>query len=428
MLSILDVGAVAMLMIRRSRRGNPVRNIRVLPLADAETDPGAMPFRRALIDYCRPWHCLRYMDWLGTNGSIDITWGARKRPGFYTQVGESGDLLGLFGPPMPLWQRQWASGVALEHCITLSNATRTHAWLNVPHLADDNYMREMAMLVRDRLDPALKVYVEYSNELWNWSFLQAQWMLRSELAGDLVVLGGGAPPWKGGVKPARFINGVVAEGAGEGSDHPERIGALFSRCFAIFEDVFRGADRARLVRVCAVQAAWTDAAQRTLNWVMRHGGCDVLAPSGYFGPDEAIYARWAKAGSALTADEVIADMRQVIANDTTIASMGALARRAGVGLVIYEGGQHIQPENQKELAYNPALAAAQKHPAMYGLYRTLLDKEVAAGASLFCAYDSIGRQGERTGSWGHLEHYGQPAGEMPKFRALLDADTPRSGR
>ncbi len=31
-------------------------------------------------------------------------------------------------------------------------------------MADDNYVSQLATLVKDNLDPELKVYVEYSNE------------------------------------------------------------------------------------------------------------------------------------------------------------------------------------------------------------------------------------------------------------------------
>jgi hypothetical protein len=223
-----------------------------------------------------------------------------------------------------------------------------------------------------------------------------------------------------------FRGGLVVPGAGDGIDHPERIGALFRRCFRIWESVFQGADRTRLVRVCAVQAEWWDAAKRTLTWVMQNGGCDALSPAGYFGPDELVYKRWEVAGERLTADAVIADMGPMLAKEAKrITEMAGYARKAGVRLIAYEGGQHIQPEGQAVKPYNPALGAAQKHPGMYDLYRTLIDQHALAGSDLFCAFASVGRQGLRWGSWGHAEHYAQDKAEMPKYRAILDANTAR---
>lgn len=411
--------------IRRSVHGNHVRNIRVLPLAQEHADLDRNPFRPEFVDFCRPWHCLRFMDWLGTNDSINRHWEERKRRSFYTQVGAQGDVLGLTAPPLRSSMRRWPSGVAIELCIQIANLAKTDAWVCVPHLADDAYIRQLAEMVKERLDPQQKVYVEFSNEIWNWQFSQAQWMLRSELAGDLVASKGSPQPWKDARRPARFQDGVVVSGEGEGADHPERIAALFRRCFGIWEDVFQGADRKRLVRVCAVQTGWPETAQRTLSWVAKNGGCDALAPTGYFGPNEEIYKRWDAAGSGLSADDVIAGMHAVVAAQReVIATMRSYANDAAVRLVVYEGGQHIQPQDQTERPYNPALAAAQKHPRMYDLYRELLDEFARADCSLFCAFGSVSRQGTRWGSWGHIEEYGQDPNVMPKYRALLDANLP----
>ena len=407
-----------------------MRNVRILPIAHEKADLAANPFRPEVLEFCKPWHCLRFMDWLGTNNSINQRWSTRKRRTFYTQVGTDGDVLGFFGAPLPAWQRKWASGVAIELCVQLANLTKTDAWLCVPHLADDEYILEMAKLVKAQLDPSLKVYVEFSNEMWNWMFGQATWMLRSELAGDLVAAAGASPPWKGGVRPSAFRDGVVVEGAGEGIDHPERIGALFSRCFKIWEQVFSGADRKRLVRVCAVQAAWLDTASRTLSWVTRNGGADALAPAGYFGPNDEVYARWEAAGATLTADEVIADMRLMIADSGKVvdAVYAGLAKEAGIRFITYEGGQHIQPRGQADTPYNPALTAAQTHPLMYDLYRENLDLYAQAGCDLFCAFASVSQQGTRWGSWGHIETYGQDPATAPKYRAILEANAPRASK
>lgn len=403
--------------IRRSVRGNHIRNLRVLALEDETIDLATSPFQTDFLNFCRQFHCLRFMGWLQTNASINRRWEDRKRLSFYTQVGATGGA--------PVWQHKWASGVALEHCIDLCNAIGSDAWLCVPHLADDDYIAGMAKLTRDRLDPALRVCLEYSNELWNWGFQQAQWQLRSELAGHLVTKAGGSPPWKGSAPV--FHDGVVVRGTAEGINHPERIGALFRRAFKIWEEVFAGERRKRLVRVCAVQAAWTDTVDSTLNWVMKNGGCDVLSPAGYFGPDEAIYRKWDGRGAALTADEVLADMRQVMSQvERQVATNATLARRAGVRFSTYEGGQHIQPEGQASKPYLPALRAAQYHPEMYDLYRRLLQIHRSNGCDLFCAYNSIGPQGTRFGSWGHVTRYDEKPADMPKYRALLDVNAHRS--
>jgi hypothetical protein len=168
--------------IKRSVKGNHVRNIRIVALADELVDLEKDPFLPEFIDFCRPFHALRFMDWMHTNGSLEKEWKNRKKKSFYTMVGAGGDADNLFGQGVAPSQFLLSGGVAIEICIELCNRLKIDAWFNVPHRATDEYIEQFARLVRDRLDPRLKVYCEYSNELWNWGFVQSGWMLSSEIA------------------------------------------------------------------------------------------------------------------------------------------------------------------------------------------------------------------------------------------------------
>ncbi len=385
--------------------------MRILALADEHANIEKDPFLPEFIEFCRPFHALRFMDWMCTNGSLEEEWAHRKKRSFYTMAGESGNPDDGVSPTT----RMRSGGVSIDVCIDLCNRLGVDAWFNVPHRATDDYIEQLARLVKDNLDPHLKVYCEYSNELWNWGFVQSHWMLSSEIAAAPLEAEG-LNPWSDKAKH-------------EGKDHPERIGVLFSRCFSIWERVFAGDARRRLVRVCAVQAGWLDTAQRTLKYCVDHGGADALAPAGYFGPGEKEYARWKARGAALTADEVIADLNVAFARGTSQEALedAALARHYNVEYLVYEGGQHLQPEGQEELPYMPALAAAQTHPGMYDLYLKDLRLHQQIGCKLFCAYSSVTSQGTRWGSWGAAARYGQPLSQTPKLRALLDANVPRRG-
>ncbi len=401
------------LCITRSKRGNHVRNMRIVALADEHVDLAIDPFLPAFLDFCRPFHVLRFMDWMVTNGSLEKEWKLRKKRSFYTMVGVGGDADKFWGDSVKPSQFLLSGGVAIEICIELCNRLGIDAWFNVPHRATDDYIEQFSRLVRDKLDPRLKVYCEYSNEVWNWGFIQSNWMLSSEIA---------AAPLE-----AEGLNPWVDKAKHKGGAHPERIGVLFSRCFAIWERVFSGAERRRLVRVCAVQHAWLDTAHRSLKYCMEHGGADALAPAGYFGPGQSEYANWKLRGASLTADEVTADVKVAFARDTTkwTRDMAVLARSYKVDVLVYEGGQGLQPEGQQELSYMPALAAAQRHPGMYDLYMQNFQLHLDIGCKLFCAFSSIGRQGTRYGSWGQAAYYGQPLSEAPKLSAVLDANSAR---
>ena len=398
--------------IERSNPANPVRNMRVVALADEHIDLASDPFRPDFLDFCRPFHALRFMDWGRTNNSIEEEWGSRRRPTFYTMVGVSGNPDDEGHAP-DAFQRRFAGGVAHEVMIALANTLGIDPWFCIPHRATDQYVAEFAKLVHAKLDPKLKAYVEVSNEIWNWQFVQAQWMLQSRRLGDMVEAKGGKP-W---------------EASGKGTSHPERIGALFGHVLQVWQNAWPVADRARSIRVCATQTAWLEVAIRTIDATMANGGCDAVAQSAYFGPGDEQYDRWAARGAALTGDEVINDMRTVVrkqAGPGAALTAAQHTKKLGLRYLVYEGGQHLQPKGQAELPYNPALGAAQALPGMYGLYLETLRTEVHLGCSLFCAFNSVGGQGSRWGSWGAKTSYDQPTANAPKFRALLAANAPRA--
>lgn len=410
--------------IKKSSKGNPVRNIRILRMQDEKADLKANPFRDDFLQYCKQWHALRFMDWMSTNNSLEKEWADRKQLDFYTMVGSSGDASGRHGAPPSAFQRRFSGGVPLELLIQLANMTHTSPWLNIPHRATPEYMTEFAKMVKARLDPSLKAYFEYSNEVWNWQFQQAGWMLQSKVAAE------GLEPavaWKDGIVPAKFPfdDGEIAQDGG--SSHPERMGQLDRRLFSQLEKVFTGEDRARMVRVIGVQHSWPDTANRTVKYVMEHGGGDAISPAGYVGPNNAIYERWGAAGANLTASQVIADMNEALDKDSGpwTRAQAEIAKKYKLRYIVYEGGQHIQPKGQQVTPYMPALLAAQSDPGMYDIYLRNLALHQEIGCDLFAAFASIGKQGGRYGSWGSSESYAQPLSEAPKLRALVRANTPK---
>ena len=66
--------------------------------------------------------------------------------------------------------------------IELCNEVKIDPWFNMPHLADDDYVQRFAEQVRKDLDPSLNVHVEYSNEVWNTMFDQADYAGKQGLA------------------------------------------------------------------------------------------------------------------------------------------------------------------------------------------------------------------------------------------------------
>lgn len=126
--------------------GGAVKNLRVLrpgyPVA--ATPMLHTPWKQ----HTERFRVLRFLDWTRTNGNRDTTWASRMTP-------EKSRTEAYVAP--------W------ETVIDAANAMNRDLWINVPVLANDEYVTNLATLLRDRMSPNLNVYVEYGNELWNFS-------------------------------------------------------------------------------------------------------------------------------------------------------------------------------------------------------------------------------------------------------------------
>ena len=144
-----------------------VKNIQLMrPLTPGSSDsyPFDQEFTNEYLELLAPYSTIRYMGWTNTNNSNDSLWEQTVPWNFATLHVEN-------------YYASW------ESVIKLSNAAQKDAWINVPHKVDDEYIRQLALLFKngsesvEPLDPNLNLYVEYSNEIWNWGgwFLQTNW-------------------------------------------------------------------------------------------------------------------------------------------------------------------------------------------------------------------------------------------------------------
>ena len=374
------------LNILRSNKDNPLRNIRVI-LPGFETVYEEQPFHPTYLGRLRGFSVVRFMDWGNTNNSTLERWEERATTDYGIQTRPE-------------------KGVAYEYMIQLSNELDADPWFTIPHLADDNYVAELARLIRRDLDPDLKVYIEYSNEVWNWTFDQKPWAVDQGLA-----------------------LGLADESDLAGSRYTAKRSA---EIFKIFEDEF-GAEKDRLVNVLASQAASSGVAEQILEAFSQSSinGVDVnpwgieadaLAIAPYFGGeigDEIIAS--GEVGT-ITVDEILVSADQSISqSEEWIRANKAVADRYNVSLIAYEGGQHLvgTGENIHFDTLTQKLVAANDHPRMYDLYRKYLDAWFDNGGELFVAFAYF-RRPDRYGSWGVLRHQDQPIEEAPKYRALVD--------
>lgn len=97
---------------------------------------------------------LRFMDWTGTNGNSEREWTDRT-PLDWAQ----------YSPRRNPWE-------TIPMLVNQLN-TSMDVWINVPVNASDDYIRNLAQLMFNQTNPKSNIYVEYSNEVWNFGFSQA---------------------------------------------------------------------------------------------------------------------------------------------------------------------------------------------------------------------------------------------------------------
>lgn len=355
---------------------DPVRNLHVwMPGFEGAKSP----FHPLFVERLKPFQVLRFMTWQKTNNSPLKTWAEQ--------------------PKLEDARYSTERGAPVELLVELANTTKTHPWFCIPHEADDDYVRQFARVVKEKLDPSLKAYVEYSNEVWNYGFSQTGWAQR--------------------------------RGAALGLGDPELLRFYAQRSvevFKIWEEVFGG--RERLVRVLATQFVNPWASEQVLTWKKAHEHADALAIAPYFGyefgnPKTAAKVAGMTTGQLLDALEEEVDGK----NREGIRKQAEVAQKYGLELIAYEGGQHLAGTGGAE--NNEALTrlfiAANRHPRMHDLYRRHLAHWYAAGGGLYVVFSNVGAP-SKWGSWGVLEYQDQPVEEAPKYRAVTNfirAELPR---
>lgn len=361
--------------ITETNPGNPIRNLRVL-WPGTEPTHASQPFNPEFLRRLAPFKALRFMDWGRTNGSNVVAWSDRARIEDVT------------------YSRR---GVPVERMIDLANALQADPWLCVPHRADDDYVRQLALLVKGRLDPRRKVYLEYSNEVWNRSFEQAGWALEQARR-------------KGLPTPSEFGSAFYAERSVE--------------IFALFRDAFGADAPERVVRVIGGQAVWTQFQGHALGWKDTARHADALAIAPYFkaerASDPAHLAETLAATPEALIEQMLASVRGGVR--TWVAQNAALARKHRLALVAYEGGAHDTAAHfpaEQQGAVTELLKAAHRHPRMRDVYAEYLATWADAGGRLFNQYYDIGIFA-KWGLWGLLESVTQDVQRAPKYQGVLD--------
>ena len=380
-----------------SGTGDYLRDLRLVRADDEQLLLSGQRFNPEFLARTQEFQVLRFMEWMRTNGSTLERWSERARSEDATYTSPT--------------------GVPAEVMIELSNVLETSIWLTMPHRANDDFVQRFARLVRGSLAPDLRVYVEYSNEVWNSSFAQQAWV--AEQARAL---------WPGG-------------GASDFTKALNWYGKRSAEVCEIWKTAFAQQPN-RVVCVMGGQAANAWVMRQALEcplWRVgkpcRQHGIDAIAIAPYFGAyvgdpaNEAQLEAWAmddlqgeqllfqelEEGGLLPKGPAGGALAQ--ASDWVKAHVD-LSTELGLPLIAYEAGQHLVGlgSTLKNTAVTDLLIAVNRAPRMGRLYGRYLQEWSTGGGGLLMHFRDIGTP-SAYGSWGALEHVGQVG--SPKYTALL---------
>lgn len=411
----------------RMGEGDYVRNITVMRQDRVGLYDAGAVFNPDFVDVISGFDGLRFMSWMQTNGSDIGRWEDRPLPGDYSYM----------------WR-----GIPIELMMTLTRQVGAEVWLTLPHKADDYYFRKAAEQVKSLLDPSQRVYVEYSNEVWNRGFEQAIWADEQAKA-----------RWGVDDQRMQFYGMRAAEMA------------------MIWRDVF--ADQPdRLVTVFATQAGWLGLEQQALDaplWRAEdpqnpapHSLFDAYAITGYFNaklgyPEKhSIVHGWlddsiaqaeaagrdkglaggalqdyvqahrydhavALAGSELLEGRITGIIDGTVKNltDTVFPHHRAVAQRHGMELIMYEGGTHVVGVGPviDDAELDAFFRVLNYSDEMAILYSHLLSSWSQVTDGYFNVYEDVTRL-SKWGSWGLLRYLSDT---NPRWDTVLQFRDARDG-
>lgn len=383
--TLVNVTGQVILEITLSNVSNPIHSIQFIYPNYVNTFQ-TQTFTQEFLNFLEDFQVIRFMDFTRTNGSPVVDWSDRTLPGYYSQAR--------------------TSGAAWEYVIELANTSQKDIWINIPHQANDNYIQQLASLLQTSLNANSKIYLEYSNEVWNSGFSQ-----HSDCAAFAQNLGYTGQSWERAWKYTAKRSADV---------------------FKIFEDEFTNDQR--LVKIIPSQAvnSWlTNQLVTFFNDTVYNPNqvsANAIAIAPYFGHEVANAIVSNNQVNTITTPQIIQELQ----NSLSAAYQGMMdnktvAANHNLQLICYEGGQHLVAtgNNMNDTTLTAKLIATNHDTAMQNLYCDYFDYWYNNVGGMFCHFSSHGTY-SKYGSWGVREDYQDI--NNPKYLALkncvFNANTP----
>ena len=307
---------------------------------------------RLKLDYFR---AIRFMDWQKTNSSpISENW--------QLPTAQDGD-----------WQfrgGRWRdfAGVPLKHIVDVANSMDAQAWICIPHKASAEMMRKMVGFVLDRANH--RPIFELSNEVWNTQFRQYWYNMRKGIMARMTL--------RPTLAVLRWQSHRTASLATVVGNHGDL--------------------------VISGQAANPWITEQLITMKALRGKIKAIAIAPYFGArvqsTDFLFER--------LSGEIEGVLRQ------NVRAHKAVARKFGVELWGYEGGQHlIARDFQQRITFGAFNRSAEMHQ----LNQRWLNMWFEEGGGLICPYSFASQYGNQ--AYGHVEILGEQFVIRPKYNALF---------
>lgn len=331
-------------------------------------------FTNEFLRAVKPFRVLRFMDWLSTNNQAPhwgyypntISWDDRKLPNDATQIDDGNKR-----------------GVAWEYVIELANVTGKDIWINIPDIASDNYVEGLGKLLKSRLKAGINIYVEHSNEVWNWGFMQSVY---NRMAAEDEISKGKSNLCDDGKTDIDTIR------ARRHARRTMEIGKIVANALG---------PKSMITRVRPVLAWWTiypDQYEGMLEWAQRNYG----KPSNYFyGIGSTGYINAGE--QALTGDvpAILAAMRENADGSVKYwDSLNGIAKKYGIKSLAYEGGSDTGGGDPTNVANRIRAERSAEMANIIGHH--IKDNWFGHGGDLFM-YFTLSSAYSRYGCWGLVE-------------------------
>lgn len=407
--------------IQRSAPSDHVRDIVVVKDSHRSAFQAGKIFNPDWLALIDEFDLYRFMDWMATNNSAIREWQDRPLPQDYTYA---------------------RNGVPLEVLLALLHETGADGWFTLPHMASDDFAHQFAIAVASGLPKKATAYAEYSNEVWNWQFVQTAW------ANEM-----GQARWDQPDTWPQFYGARAAE-----------LAQIWSKAFEGLED------GPALVNVISTQTGWLGLEELILEaplWQAEEDSpgnppwiyFDAYAITGYFGgilgveDREAMVEGWIdasresalseadakglsgeartmhmeqhqfdqaseKAGVELSTGAISGEPLDTLDDllERVWPHHAAIADGYGLQLVMYEGGSHVVGIGA--MANNEKLTEFFIHfnytDHMGTLYERLIAGWDALGGGAFAAYSDVYAP-TKWGSWGARRYL---TDDNPRWQAL----------